>query len=101
MRVASVQDGFINVEDIKKIDVIESDIEKYRLCIGDLLLTEGGDPVAIDFKPITLLFGPNSVGKSTIFQALHYAHEIFERGNLTQTPLSSGARGLINGGASI
>jgi len=40
-----------------------------------------GDPVKIDFKPITLLFGPNSAGKSTIIQALHYAHEIFERNN--------------------
>lgn len=36
----------------------------------------------IDLKPITLLFGPNSVGKSTILQALHYLREILERGNL-------------------
>jgi hypothetical protein len=39
-------------------------------------------PVRVEFKPITLLFGPNSAGKSTIFQALHYAREIFERQNL-------------------
>jgi predicted ATPase len=31
---------------------------------------------SIDLKPITLLFGPNSVGKSTILQALHYLREI-------------------------
>jgi predicted ATPase len=37
---------------------------------------------SIDLKPITLLFGPNSVGKSTILQALHYLREILERGNL-------------------
>ena len=37
---------------------------------------------AIDLKPITLLFGPNSVGKSTILQALHYLREILERGNI-------------------
>jgi hypothetical protein len=41
----------------------------------------GGRQV-IDLKPITLLFGPNSVGKSTILQALHYLREILERGNL-------------------
>lgn len=39
------------------------------------------EPVRVEFKPITLLFGPNSAGKSTIVQALHYAHEIFERNN--------------------
>lgn len=40
------------------------------------------EPVRVEFKPITLLFGPNSAGKSTIVQALHYAREIFERQNL-------------------
>lgn len=34
------------------------------------------NPVRIELKPITLLFGANSVGKSTIIQALHYAREI-------------------------
>jgi hypothetical protein len=36
----------------------------------------------ISLRPITLLFGPNSVGKSTILQALHYIREILERGNI-------------------
>lgn len=40
------------------------------------------EPVRIELKPITLLFGPNSAGKSTIVQALHYAREIFEHHNL-------------------
>ena len=35
----------------------------------------------IDLRPITLLFGPNSAGKSTILQALHYVREILERQN--------------------
>lgn len=39
------------------------------------------EPVRVELKPITLLFGPNSAGKSTIVQALHYAYEIFEREN--------------------
>jgi len=41
------------------------------------------DPVKIDFKPITLLFGPNSAGKSTIIQALHYVREIFVNRNFS------------------
>ena len=57
-----------------------------------------GDPVTIDFKPITLLFGPNSAGKSTIFQALHYTHEIFERGNLDPDATLTGGKGLDLGG---
>jgi len=40
------------------------------------------EPVRIEFKPITLLFGPNSAGKSTVIQALHYMREILERNNV-------------------
>ena len=35
-----------------------------------------GRPVRIDLRPITLLFGRNSAGKSTVLHALCYAHEI-------------------------
>jgi len=48
----------------------------------------------IDLKPITLLFGPNSVGKSTILQALHYLREILERGNIDPDVTIAG--GLID-----
>lgn len=40
------------------------------------------EPVRIEFSPLTLLFGPNNAGKSTILHALIYAREIFERGNI-------------------
>jgi predicted ATPase len=45
-------------------------------------------------KPITLLFGPNSAGKSTILQALHYVREILERGNIDPDVTIAG--GLID-----
>lgn len=35
----------------------------------------------IEFSPITLLFGPNSVGKSTVLVALFYLQQIIENGN--------------------
>lgn len=38
-------------------------------------------PFRIEFRPITLLFGANSSGKSTVIQALLYAHEILDRRN--------------------
>ena len=40
-----------------------------------------GKPVRIDLRPITLLFGRNSAGKSTVLQALCYAHELLSRRN--------------------
>ncbi|WP_315796602.1 AAA family ATPase [Bradyrhizobium sp. SZCCHNRI3043] len=48
----------------------------------------------IELRPITLLFGPNSVGKSTILQALHYVREILERGNIDPDVTIAG--GLID-----
>lgn len=44
MRVANVKDGYLDLKEIKTIAVKRSEIEKYRLLPGDLLLTEGGDP---------------------------------------------------------
>ncbi|MDY0170399.1 MAG: AAA family ATPase [Thermoguttaceae bacterium] len=40
------------------------------------------DKVVVPIRPITLLFGPNSAGKSTIMHAVHYAREVLERHNL-------------------
>lgn len=37
--------------------------------------------VTIPIRPITLLFGKNSAGKSTILQAMHYAREILQHRN--------------------
>lgn len=41
------------------------------------------DRVEVELRPLTLLFGANSAGKSSILHALHYAREIFERRNLS------------------
>jgi len=56
------------------------------------------EPVRIELKPITLLFGPNSAGKSTIIQALHYAREIFERQNLNPDRTLLGGETIDLGG---
>jgi hypothetical protein len=41
-----------------------------------------GQRVKLPLKPITLLFGPNSAGKSTILHAIQYAYEVLENKNL-------------------
>jgi predicted ATPase len=56
------------------------------------------DRVKIDLKPITLLFGPNSGGKSTIIQALHYAWEVIGRHNLDPNFTEFGGREIDLGG---
>ncbi|SDH76365.1 AAA family ATPase [Roseospirillum parvum] len=53
-----------------------------------------GKRQVIELRPITLLFGPNSAGKSTILQALHYVREILERQN--PDPDQTIAGGLID-----
>ncbi|WP_172399673.1 DUF3696 domain-containing protein [Geothermobacter hydrogeniphilus] len=62
-------------------------------------------PVRIELAPITLLFGSNSAGKSTIIQALHYMREVLEHGNLDADNSSwageyldfGGFKSLVNG----
>jgi type I restriction enzyme S subunit len=44
LRVANVQDGFLDLNEIKTIEVPPGDQEKFRLEDGDILMTEGGDP---------------------------------------------------------
>lgn len=44
LRVANVQDGFLDLSEVKTIEVLPEDVEKYHLEDGDILMTEGGDP---------------------------------------------------------
>jgi type I restriction enzyme S subunit len=44
MRVANVQDGHVSLDDVKDVEVLPDDVNRYRLYVGDVLLTEGGDP---------------------------------------------------------
>ena len=44
LRVANVQDGFLNLDEIKTITIRCGEERKYALAPGDLVMTEGGDP---------------------------------------------------------
>jgi hypothetical protein len=56
---------------------------------------------AIDLKPISLLFGPNSAGKSTILQSLHYVREILERKNADPDQTIAGGLTDLGGFATL
>lgn len=43
LRVANVQDGYLDLHEIKTIRIFKNDAARYSLLPGDLLLTEGGD----------------------------------------------------------
>lgn len=43
LRVANVQAGYLDLSEVKTIRIAESEISRYCLHPGDLLLTEGGD----------------------------------------------------------
>lgn len=43
LRVANVQDGYLDLAEIKEIEVPAAQVERFSLRNGDVLLTEGGD----------------------------------------------------------
>ncbi len=57
-----------------------------------------GDTIRIPIRPITLLFGANSTGKSTIIHALHLAYEILVNGNFDPDITEKGGDGINLGG---
>jgi type I restriction enzyme, S subunit len=43
LRVANVQNGFLDLEEMKEIVIRKSELARYELSDGDVVLTEGGD----------------------------------------------------------
>lgn len=43
LRVANVQDGYLDLSEIEEMEVSQDRVERYLLKHGDILLTEGGD----------------------------------------------------------
>ena len=68
MRVANVQDGYLSLDEIKLIPGSEADLIKYGLEVGDVLLTEGGDPDKLGRGAIWNGEIPNCVHQNHIFK---------------------------------
>ncbi|MFF7586587.1 restriction endonuclease subunit S [Kitasatospora purpeofusca] len=65
LRVANVQDGYIDTTDLKYVHILPHELDRYRLQAGDLLLTEGGD-----FDKL----GRGAVWDGRVDQCLHQNH---------------------------
>ena len=65
IRVANVQDGYLNFDEIKELKILPKDINRYLLQDGDLLLTEGGDPDKL---------GRGAIWHSQIDPCIHQNH---------------------------
>jgi type I restriction enzyme S subunit len=65
LRVANVQDGHLDLSEIKTVRVRVEEVENYRLEIGDVLMTEGGD---ID------KLGRGAIWNGQIAECLHQNH---------------------------
>ncbi|MGC3975635.1 MAG: restriction endonuclease subunit S [Nitrospira sp.] len=72
LRVANVQDGHLDLSTIKTVRVKVEEVENYRLEVGDVLMTEGGD---ID------KLGRGTIWKGEILDCLHQNHIFRIRAN--------------------
>ncbi len=75
LRVANVQDGHLDLTEVKTITVEREHIERYSLCDGDLLMTEGGD-----FDKL----GRGDVWQGQISPCLHQNHVFAVRPQLSR-----------------
>lgn len=65
LRVANVQDGFLDLDEVKTIEVLPTDCQKHELQKGDILMTEGGDPDKL---------GRGCIWRSEINGCIHQNH---------------------------
>nr|WP_208492116.1 restriction endonuclease subunit S [aff. Roholtiella sp. LEGE 12411] len=72
LRVANVQDGYIDISHISYIEVLHNEIERYSLHDGDILMNEGGDNDKL---------GRGAVWKAEINPCLHQNHVFSVRPN--------------------
>ncbi len=72
LRVANVQDGHINLDEVKTITIERHQLERYSLVAGDVLMNEGGD-----FDKL----GRGDVWQGQIEPCLHQNHVFSVRPN--------------------
>ena len=69
LRVANVQDGFLDLSEMKTIELKTDEKEKYLLAAGDVLYTEGGDRDKLGRGTVWNDEIPNCVHQNHVFKA--------------------------------
>jgi len=65
LRVANVQDGYVDLSDVKTVQVLRNEVERFALADGDVLMNEGGDYDKL---------GRGTVWRAQIQPCLHQNH---------------------------
>jgi type I restriction enzyme S subunit len=76
LRVANVQDGYLDLREIKTIEVLPEDLVKFRLESGDVLFTEGGDRDKLGRGTVWHGEVPDSLHQNHIFRARVFSAEV-------------------------
>ena len=77
LRVANVQDGYLKLEEVYTIEIKRSEVERYSLQPGDILMNEGGDNDKL---------GRGAVWRGQLEPCLHQNHVFAVRPNENVNP---------------
>jgi type I restriction enzyme S subunit len=92
LRVANVQRGYLDLSEMKDIELLENEIEKYRLREGDVVLTEGGDWDKLGRSAIWKGQIDLCVHQNHIFRARVYADQLLSEWLLYYTNSEQGQK---------
>lgn len=67
LRVANVQDGYLNLDDVHQIDIEKEHLERYLLQDGDVLMNEGGDNDKLGRGAVWRNEIPNCIHQNHVF----------------------------------
>lgn len=65
LRVANVQDGYVDLSDVRTVQVLRNEVDRFALADGDVLMNEGGDYDKL---------GRGTVWRAQIQPCLHQNH---------------------------
>ncbi len=67
LRVANVQDGYLNLDDVHHIEIEKDQLERYLLQDGDVLMNEGGDNDKLGRGAVWRNEIPNCIHQNHVF----------------------------------
>lgn len=96
LRVANVQDGYLDLSEIKTINIHKDKVNRYRLENGDVLLTEGGDFDKLGRGAVWEGQIQNCLHQNHVFAVRPNKHELLSSFLSAQTGSSYGKRYFIS-----